>query len=190
MGILFFFLLLAPLTRADEKPIKLLFAGSSSTYFNDLPREVAKVLDGKFAGHIGAKVMPEIIGRSGSDIRVYLEPGFNRYEYGVKPGQTFLDRIRDGKPSFVVLQTICSFIMVENDPTGTGKAHVGDTGHFLNLACFYAEFQPDAYQAKMPKWMFKNISMALSATLEDETAKYLEGVALEMTKGVKAKLDK
>jgi hypothetical protein len=107
-------------------------------------------------------------------------------------------------------------------------AHPGDAGHFLNLACFYAAltgespvgklprtfpvwphgqpkaeteeakaaeaariaaFKPDAYQAKMPKWMFKNMSMNLTATLDDATAKYLEGVAWEMTKEVSSKLE-
>ena len=88
----------------DAKPLTLLFAGSSSTYWNDFPREVAKVVDKKITGHNGESVMPEIVGRSGSDIRVYSEPGFSRYEYGVKPGQTFLDKIRDEKPPLVVLQ--------------------------------------------------------------------------------------
>jgi hypothetical protein len=288
--------------RAED--VRLLFTGSSSTYWNDFPREVAKVVDRRFSGHLDAHVVPEIIGRSGSDIRVYLEPGFNKYEYGAKPGQSFLDRIREEKPPFVVLQTVCRFIMGDDDPTGTGNAHAGaitqyceavraaggepvfyemgwgksdresegrarifqlavknkirlyapcssawdcamrerpelalqdpkdnahpgDTGHFLNLACFYAAltgespvgklprtypvwphalpkaatdaekaaeteriaaFKPDAYQAKMPKWMFKNMSLNLTATLSDETARYLEGVAWEMTREVSAKL--
>lgn len=244
---------------------------------------------------MGAKVVPEIVGRSGSDIRVYLEPGFNKYEYGVKPGQSFLDKIHAEKPAFVVLQTVCRFIMGDDDPTKTGVAHAkaittyceairaaggepifyemgwgksereaegrkrlfelavrnkiklfvpcstawarvyrerpglalqhpkdsahpGDAGLFLNLACFYAAltgespiaklprtypvwphglpkaetdeakaeedariaaFKPDAYQAKMPKWMFKNMSMNLTATLDDTTATYFEGVAWE-----------
>lgn len=80
MRFLFILLFVTSLARADEKPLTLLFAGSSSTYWNDFPREVAKVVDGKMSGHIGATVVPEIVGRSGSDIRVYLEPGFNRYE--------------------------------------------------------------------------------------------------------------
>jgi hypothetical protein len=273
-------------TQAAE-PVTLLFAGSSSTYWNDFPREVARVVDGKMTGHLGAKVTPEIVGRSGSDIRVYLEPGFNRYEYGVKPGQSFLDKIRDEKPAFVVLQTVCRFIMGDDDPTKTGEAHAkaittycesiraaggepiffemgwgksereaegrkrildlarpnkitlfapcssawarvyaekpdlalqhpqdnahpGDAGHFLNLACFYAAltgqspvgklprtlqvwphgkyeadeaklaaFKPDNYQAKMPKWMHKHMSMNATATLDEETSKYLENVAWE-----------
>jgi hypothetical protein len=301
--ILFVMLGTALAARAEE--VRLLFAGSSSTYWNDFPSKVAKVVDRRFIGHAGATVVPEIVGRSGSDIRVYLEPGFNRYEYGVKPGQTFLDKIRDEKPPFVVLQTVCRFIMGDDDPTGTGNAHAeaitkyceairaaggepvfyemgwgksdreaegrarifqlavknkirlyapcssawecvmrerpdlalqhpkdashpGDTGHFLNLACFYAAltgespvgklprtypvwphalpkpatdaekadeaariaaFKPDAYQAKMPKWMFRNMSMNLTATLDDATAHYLEGVAWEITKEVTGKLE-
>jgi hypothetical protein len=300
--ILFLAVLCSPVFAAE--PLKLLFAGSSSTYWNDFPREVAKVVDGKMTGHIGVPVVPEIAGRSGSDIRVYLEPGFNKYEYGVRPGQSFLDKIRDEKPPFVVLQTVCRFIMGDDDPTGTGNAHVdaitryceairaaggepvfyemgwartereaegrarifqlavknkvrlyapcssawdcvmrerpglalqhpkdgahpGDTGLFLNLACFYAAltgespvgklprtypvwphalpkpvtdaekaaedariaaFKPDAYQAKMPKWMFNNMSMNLTATLDEETARYLEGVAWNMWTEVSGKL--
>jgi len=63
---------------ADEpNSVRLLFAGSSSTYWNDMPREVAKAVDRQFSRHPGTAVLPEIVGRSGSDIRVYLEPGFN-----------------------------------------------------------------------------------------------------------------
>ncbi len=278
------FILLSGMTHAAE-PISLLFVGSSSTYWNDFPREVANLVNGRLTGHIDSKVISEIVGRSGSDIRVYLEPGFNRYEYGVKSGQTFLDKIREEKPAFVVLQTVCRFIMGDDDPTKTGEAHAkaittyceairtaggepvffemgwgrtpreeegrerildlalknkirlfapcstawahvyrerpelalqhpldgshpGDAGHFLNLACFYAAltcetpvgklprtfpvwphgqfvadkaktatFQPDAYQSKMPKWMFKLMAVSQTATLDEDTAAYLEGVA-------------
>jgi hypothetical protein len=289
----------------SAEPLTLLFAGSSSTYWNDFPREVANVVDGKMAGHTGVPVLPEIVGRSGSDIRVYLEPGFNRYEYGVKPGQSFLDKIRDEKPPFVVLQTVCRFIMGDDDPTKTGEAHAGaiityceairaaggepaffemgwgksereaegrqrlfdlavknrirlfvpcstawarvyqerpdlalqhpqdsahpgDAGHFLNLACFYAvltqqnpvgklprtfpvwphglpkaqtdaeksaeadkmaKFKPDAYQAKMPKWMHRNMAEQRTATLDEETATYLETVACITWQMTKAKLN-
>ncbi len=289
----------------DAKPLTLLFAGSSSTYWNDFPREVAKVVDKRLVGHVGVTVVPEIVGRSGSDIRVYLDPGFSKYEYGVKPGQTFLDKVREERPQFVVLQTVCRFIMGDEDPGGAGNAHAGaitkyceairaaggepvfyemgwgksdreaqgrtrifrlavtnkirlyapcssawecvmrerpdlalqhpkddshpgDVGLFLNLACFYAAltgespvgklprtysvwphalpkpdndaakaeeaariaaFKPDAYQAKMSKWMWRNMSMKLTATLDDSTARYLEGVAWEMTKEVSGKLE-
>jgi hypothetical protein len=109
---------------ADEpQAVTLLFAGSSSTYWNDMPREVARVVDGRLAGARKARVLPEIVGRSGSDIRVYMEPGFNRYEYGVKSGQTFLDKLRDERPRFVVLQVVSRFITGDTDPTGTGSAH-------------------------------------------------------------------
>ncbi len=104
------------------EPLKLLFAGSSSMYWNDLPREIAKVVDGKVADNLGRPVVPEAVGRSGSDIRVYLEPGFNRYEYGVKPEQSFLDKIADEKPDIVAMMIVCRFIM-EDDESSGGKAH-------------------------------------------------------------------
>jgi hypothetical protein len=69
---------------------------------------------GKLAGSVAA----ETVGRSGTDIRKYLEPGF-ACEYGLKPRQTILDKIRDEKPNFLVLQTVCSFITDEK----TGADH-------------------------------------------------------------------
>lgn len=286
---------LRPVAAAEPEPVRLLFAGSSSTYWNDLPREVARLVDRKLADKPDAPVVPEIVGRSGSDIRLYLEPGFSRYEYGVKPGQTFLDKLAEEKPEYVVLMVVCRFIMGDDDPTGTGSAHAdavtrycaaireaggepvfyemgwgktpreaegrqrifdlavknrlrhfapcssawsrvyrerpdlalqhpsdsshpGDAGHFLNLACFYAAltrqsplgqlprtypvwphalgkpatdeglaeeeariaaFQPDAYQARLPKWMHRHMSLNLTATLDEPTARYLETVAWE-----------
>jgi hypothetical protein len=104
-------------------PVHLLFAGSSSAYWNDLPREVARAVDRQLPLSPDAPVIPAIVGRSGSDIRVYLEPGFNRYEYGVKPGQTFLQKIADERPALVVLMTVARFIMGDDDPTKTGQAH-------------------------------------------------------------------
>lgn len=44
-----------------------------------------------------------------------------------------------------------------------------------------AAFKSDAYQAKMPKWMLKNMSMKLTATVDAATATYLETVAWETT---------
>jgi hypothetical protein len=289
-------ILLGCSTAIGGEPVKLLFAGSSSMYWNDLPREVAKLVDGKLASHPGAKVTPDAVGRSGSDIRVYLEPGFSRYEYGVKPGQTFLQKIAEEKPDIVALMVVCRFIMGDDAPEdgnpdhaqavtqyceavraaggepmfyemGWGKtgreaegrhrifdlavknkvrlfapcssawarvyrerpdlalqhpqdnSHPGDAGHFLNLACFYAAltqqspvgqlprtfavwphgkydgdeaklatFQPDAYQAKLPKWMFKHMSMNATATLDDATATYLETVAWETWREINLKL--
>lgn len=274
----------------------LWFAGSSSMYWNDLPREVARLVDGKIAGRAGQHVIPEAVGRSGSDIRVYLEPGFDRYEYGVRPGQTFLGKIAAGKPDIVAMMVVCRFIMGDDPPKegqpdhatavtaycqairasggepmfyemGWGKdekhvegrkrilelakknnvklfapcatawarvyaekpalalqhpqdnSHPGDAGHFLNLACFYAAltgespvgklprtfhvwphgkyeadaaklsaFRPDAYQARMAKWMFKHMSMNATAMLDDETARYLETVAWETWRTVSQQL--
>jgi len=124
-SLLLLFVLFSCISAAADEPqaVTLLFAGSSSTYWNDMPREVARVVDGRLAAARKARVLPEIVGRSGSDIRVYMEPGFNRYEYGVKSGQTFLDKLRDERPRFVVLQVVSRFITGDTDPTGTGSAH-------------------------------------------------------------------
>lgn len=292
-------------TVAPTPPTRLLFAGSSSVYWNDLPREVARVVDRQVGGFLGSEIMPETVGRSFSDIRVYSEPGFKAYEYGVKPGQTFLEKIRDERPPLVVLMVVTMFIMDPKNVTAAGDnahadavtryctairaaggepafyemgwgkgeearagrrkllelaasnrirvfvpcstawervyaerpalklqhpkdgAHPGDAGHFLNLACFYAAlteqspvgrlprtypvwphalpkpqtaeekaaeaarvaaFRPDAYQMRMAKWMYRNMSMNLTATLDEPTAAYLETVAWETWQATNAKL--
>ena len=113
----------ARLPSAAPKPVRLLFAGSSSAYWNDLPREVARAVDERLPFRPGAPVVPALVGRSGSDIRVYLEPGFDRYEYGMPTGQTFLGKLAAERNEFVVLMTVARFIMGDDDPTKTGQAH-------------------------------------------------------------------
>lgn len=99
----------------DTSPVRLLFAGSSSTYWNDLPEAVAAAVSGKIHGFINRPAEAELVGRSGDDIRVYLNPGFNDYQYGVRPGQSFLDKIRDGDFDMVSLMAVCRFITREPD---------------------------------------------------------------------------
>lgn len=110
---------------ADEDTSKaskrILFAGSSSTYWNDMPNEIAKVISSN-GGMEGEPVSAEIVGRSGSDIRIYLDPKC-RYEYGVKPGQTFLDKVRDEKFDYVVLMAVCRFINGDGEGNEDGNAH-------------------------------------------------------------------
>jgi hypothetical protein len=107
---------------AAEPAVRLLFAGSSSTYWNDLPGEVAKLVSGRMAKPSGRPVTAEIVGRSGSDIRVYLDPECN-YQYGVKPGQSFLDKDRDEKFDYVSLMVVCRFITGDGEDNPDGKAH-------------------------------------------------------------------
>jgi hypothetical protein len=100
----------------------MLFAGSSSTYWNDLPNEIAKVISGRGGLIQQRDVDAVLVGRSGSDIRVYLDPNCN-YEYGVKRGQSFLDKVRDEKFDYVVLMTVCRFIMGDGEGNADGQAH-------------------------------------------------------------------
>ncbi len=102
--------------------LRLLFAGSSSTYWNDMPNEIAKCISGKGGLVKHQSVTSELVGRSGSDIRVYLDPKSD-YQYGVKRGQTFLDKVRDEKFDYVVLMTVCRFIMGDGDENPDGQAH-------------------------------------------------------------------
>ena len=107
---------------SETKTMRMLFAGSSSTYWNDMPNEIAKLISGK-GGLVKHKpVAAEVVGRSGSDIRVYLDPKCN-YQYGVKPGQSFLDKVRDEPFDYVVLMTVCRFIMGDGDGNPDGQGH-------------------------------------------------------------------
>ncbi len=108
--------------RPEPGPLRLLFAGSSSTYWNDLPGEVARLVSGR-GGHIlNRTATAEIVGRSGSDIRVYLEPDCS-YQYGVKPGQSFLAKVADEQFDFVVLMVVCRFITGDGADNAGGQAH-------------------------------------------------------------------
>lgn len=108
--------------QLSERPLQVLFAGSSSTYWNDMPNEVAKVISGQPGLIAGRNVTAELVGRSGSDIRVYLDPNCD-YQYGVKPGQSFLDKVRDEDFDYVVLMAVCRFIMGDGDENPDGQAH-------------------------------------------------------------------
>lgn len=100
---------------------RILFAGSSSTYWNDMPNEIAKAISTN-GGMDGATVSADIVGRSGSDIRVYLDPRCD-YQYGVKRGQSFLDRVSEKDCDYVVLQAVCNFITGGGADNPDGKAH-------------------------------------------------------------------
>lgn len=111
-----------PQLTGDAEAYRMLFAGSSSTYWNDMPNEVAKVISGE-GGMVGGKtVTADLVGRSGSDIRVYLDPDC-KYQYGVKSGQTFLDKVRDEQFDCVVLMAVCRFIMGDGSENPDGQAH-------------------------------------------------------------------
>jgi len=87
----------------------MLWAGSSSVYYHDLPDQVARYL----SKATGKAHEAEIAGRSGDSIQVYLKPGSFKPEYGLTDGQSFLDKIRDGRYDYVVLQVVTHFLMGE-----------------------------------------------------------------------------
>lgn len=101
-------LLIAVMAEAAE-PVRMLWAGSSSVYYHDLPQQVATYL----SKATGKAHEAEIAGRSGDSIQVYLKPGSFKPEYGLPDGQTFLEKIRDGRYDYVVLQVVTHFLMGE-----------------------------------------------------------------------------
>lgn len=91
---------------SSRDTVKILWVGSSSTYVHDLPRQTAEWLESHFAPR---PVRSCLVGRSGTGFHEYLEPGFEA-QYGLKEGQTLLEKIRDGDYDYVVLQMITYFI--------------------------------------------------------------------------------
>ena len=98
------------LAAEATQPIRILWAGSSSIYYHDQPKVCANWLT-RFAG---VPAVYELAGRSGTGIHVYLRPDF-KPEYGLKAGETILERIAREKYGFVVLQVPAEFI---NGPEG------------------------------------------------------------------------
>lgn len=91
---------------AEEKGIRILWLGSSSTYFHEMPTQVAEWLS-----HYGGKSSAgsELVGKSGTAVYKYLKPDF-KAEYGLKKGQSVLDKIREGHYDFVVLQVPTDYL--------------------------------------------------------------------------------
>ena len=107
--LIIWFLSLSTVSFADnnaQDTVKILWVGSSSTYVHDLPRQSAESLESYFAPR---PVRAYLVGKSGTGFHEYLEPGFEA-QYGLKEGQTLLDKIRDEKYDYVVLQMITYFI--------------------------------------------------------------------------------
>jgi hypothetical protein len=102
-------ILLAALTAQAAEPVRMLWAGSSSVYYHDLPEQVASYL----TSATGKRYESEIVGRSGDSIQVYLKPGSFKPEYGFAEGQSFLEKISAGRYDFVVLQVVTHFLMGE-----------------------------------------------------------------------------
>ena len=86
--------------------VKILWVGSSSTYCHDLPLQSAKSLEDYFAPR---PVKAYMVGRSGTGFHEYLEPGF-KAQYGLKDDQNLLEKIKEEKYDYVVLQMITYFI--------------------------------------------------------------------------------
>lgn len=87
---------------------RMLWTGSSSMYYHNLPKVAAEWLT-RFGGKNGYE--SDIIGRSGDGIHVYLKPGTFKPEYGFREGQTFLEKVAAGRYDYVVLQAVARFMV-------------------------------------------------------------------------------
>ncbi len=93
-------------SNVDGKEIRLLWLGSSSTYYQDMPHQMAEWLD---EYGCATEAVSDLAGKSGTGVQKYLEPDF-KPEYGLEKGQTVLDKICDGNYDFVVLQVPVDFL--------------------------------------------------------------------------------
>jgi len=93
-----------------SQPTRILWLGSSSTYVHDLPLQTGNWLQhsDKFDS-----VETHLMGRSGTGFHEYLRPGF-KAQYGLKEGQTLLEKIRDEAYNYVVIQQI-TYFMADSD---------------------------------------------------------------------------
>ena len=98
------------------QPARILWAGSSSIYYHGQPKVCAQWL----AQLCGKPAISDLVGRSGTGVHVYLRPDF-KPEYGLKPGQTILQRIAAERYDYVVLQVPAEFI---NGPEGEQHHHL------------------------------------------------------------------
>jgi hypothetical protein len=71
-------------------------------------------------------------------------------------------------------------------PHGLAKAE-GEEGKAAEAAKL-AAFTPDEYQSRMSKWMFRNMAEKQTATIDDDTARYLETLAWETWQDVNRRL--
>lgn len=111
MKILFFTILWLGLNnltwaKSAQDTVRILWIGSSSTYCHDLPLQTAQWLESFFYPQ---PIRSYLVGKSGTGFHEYLEPGFEA-QYGLKPGQTLLEKIIREQYDFVVLQMITYFI--------------------------------------------------------------------------------
>lgn len=100
----------ASATEAERKPVRMLWAGSSSLYYHNQPKVTAELLT-KLAG---MPAVADLVGKSGTGVHVYLRPGF-KAEFGLKPGETVLDKIARGNYDYLVLQAPAEFIYGKPD---------------------------------------------------------------------------
>ena len=97
--------------KAKNATMRLLWLGSSSTYYHDTPRDVANWIT---QAENGLMARSELIGRSGTAVYKYLESDFH-FEYGLKQGQSVLDKIQAEKYDIVILQIPTDFLAGRGD---------------------------------------------------------------------------
>lgn len=113
---------LPALAMGADEPVRLLWLGSSSTYFHHMPRQMADWL----AARGDREAVSDLAGRSGTGVQKYLEPGF-KAEYGLGEGETVLDKIAGGGYDFVVLQIPCDFLVGAQGNDGEALSRSIDT---------------------------------------------------------------
>lgn len=127
---------LQPQARGDEAR-RILWAGSSSTYYHALPLQVATWL-----AQAGTPCFSHMVGRSGTACYKYLVDGF-ACEYGVEAPQTVKDLISEGHFHDLVLQIPLDHLAGEGD---------NDTAAFLAGIETYCEL---AAAKKTRVWLYE-----------------------------------
>ncbi len=96
--------------KVESGTVRILWLGSSSTYFHDMPNQFAKWVN----ANTDMKAESDLVGRSGTAVYKYLQKDFP-VQYGLERGQTVLDKIREGDYDFVVLQVPTDYLAGRGD---------------------------------------------------------------------------
>ncbi|MFW6304032.1 MAG: hypothetical protein ACOC2L_05355, partial [Candidatus Sumerlaeota bacterium] len=123
----------AAVDSKDSDTKKILWLGSSSTYFHNMPDQVAKVLTKK----TGTEYKSHLVGRGGTLINVYLAPTFvESNHYGLKKdkSETVLDHIAGGDYDYAVLQ-VGTVSLSPASPDNNTKGNRGFGREHLDIYC-------------------------------------------------------
>ena len=153
---------------SSSKEMRILWVGSSSTYYHDMPDQLARWI----SETTDCPAQSQMVGKGGTPIHLYLEPEFEA-DYGLEGGQTVLEKIRTGDYDFVVEDSWISISPAH------GARHLAkvkfrrvlvDTGGQVWLLTAHPAFHLQAEQAQIVNSVFPKRGLAPQTEMSDIVA--------------------